>query len=73
MPQTNRPAELPAPTALPPVPEWVLKTPDEHYYSLEVYCHHGGDLQNISLTRDEFVRLKQFLVWELRGLKTEVA
>ena len=44
------------------IPDWVNETPDDYAYDLTMY-EGGGSVsgQDISLTRDEFVALKQHL------------
>lgn len=49
------------------LPEWALKTPDFRY-DLEMYEEGQGVVEGISLTRDEYVGLKQSLA-KMRGIK----
>jgi len=43
------------------IPAWVNDTPPEHTYVLVMTDGSGGEIQSISLARDEFVYLKQCL------------
>jgi hypothetical protein len=48
------------------VPEWVTDTPEDIYYDLTMIEVYGGADQQISLTRDEFIALKDHLA-KMRG------
>jgi hypothetical protein len=47
-------------------PEWVEKTPDECTYNLTMFETRGGEIQNIDVTRDEYIALKRHLA-TMRG------
>lgn len=49
-------------------PDWVEETPYETSYNLIMMGEDGGHLQDIELTRTEFIALKGHLA-ELRGLQ----
>lgn len=52
-----------------PIPDWVTDTPDECVYDLAMFEGGGGSLQEISLSRDEFLALKMHLA-AARGYTT---
>lgn len=44
-----------------PVPDWVNETPEDCSYDLTMFEPGGGHIQDIELTRDEYIQLKQYL------------
>lgn len=72
-PENSKPMPAPAPAApeVAPthqnaVPDWVTETPDMEYNLIMFDCD-GSGRQSIDLTREEFIKLKEYLA-ELRGL-----
>ncbi len=63
---TTMPKQSPAP-GTPERPDWVDETPDECDYRLLMYDSGGGAVQEIVVTRAEYLALKQHLA-EMRGL-----
>ncbi len=57
------PEAVPAPNS---IPDWVEETPAETEYTLCVFDGDGGCSQEITVTRDEYLQLKQHLA-EMRG------
>jgi hypothetical protein len=49
------------------VEEWLVSTPDEPKYYLQMDDDGGTVVQDVDLTREEYIRLKSFLA-SLRGL-----
>lgn len=52
-----------------PIPDWVENTPQELEYSLLVYDELDGSRQEIDVTREEYMHLKNVLA-HLRGYGT---
>ena len=48
------------------VPEWVNTTPDELGYSLYMYSSDGEDIEELDVTRTEYIALKEYLA-QMRG------
>ena len=42
-------------------PDWLEETPDETSYDLTMYDSGGGSIQNVQLSRDEYIDLKEYL------------
>ena len=42
-------------------PDWFQETPDDTSYDLTMYDSGGGSIQNVELSRDEYVDLKEYL------------
>jgi len=61
-PEKTKQAKEAAPSAM---PDWVDLTPEDILYDLAMYNDHGGG-QEIEITREEFIALKQHLA-ALRG------
>jgi len=61
--QTNQPK-------LSAIPRWLAETPGESY-SLTMFGPGGESVQDIDLTRDEYIDLKQCLA-EMRGIGTDI-
>jgi hypothetical protein len=53
------------------LPEW-MPTPRESSYDLTMFSDDGGGIQEIRLTREEFLELKCHLA-EMRGIAREIA
>jgi hypothetical protein len=53
------------------LPEW-MPTPRESSYDLTMFSDDGAGIQEISLTREEFLELKCHLA-EIRGIAREIA
>jgi hypothetical protein len=51
------------------IPDWVNKTPDECSYVLSMYETGGGSVDEVWITRDEYIRLKRHLA-ALRAYST---
>lgn len=49
-----------------PLPDWLTHTPDETIYSLTMFDGGGTAVQDIEITRDEYLALKAHLA-NLRG------
>lgn len=77
MTKTNR--ETTAKEAAPPPPnevdiereDWIQETPRECEYNLIMFSQDGAGIQEIYMTRDEFIALKARLA-ELRGYSSNV-
>ncbi len=41
--------------------DWFAETPDETSYSLTMFSDRGASIQEVDLTRDEFITLKSYL------------
>jgi len=52
------------------IPDWVTETPDDVSYNLAMFGDEGAAVQDIPLTREEFIELKRRLA-ELRGYTAE--
>jgi hypothetical protein len=50
-----------------PLPDWAIKTPEEMRYDLEMYDPWEGCVDGVSLTRNEYLALKQYLA-KMRGI-----
>jgi hypothetical protein len=62
-----KPAAVPQ-ESVPDAPqEWLVSTPVENTYELEMFGDDGQSVQTISMTRDEYISLKLHLA-KLRGL-----
>ena len=46
-------------------PDW-LETPDEAAYAMGMLDHEGGTVQDVEMSRDEYIALKEHLA-KLRG------
>jgi hypothetical protein len=44
-----------------PIEHWFAKTPDECTYSLTMYDDGGGSIQEVKLTREDYLTLKNHL------------
>lgn len=53
----------------PEVPEWVTTTPPDHSYTLTMFENNDISIEEIMLTREEYVELKSRLA-ALRGYGT---
>ncbi len=49
------------------LPDWAIKTPEEISYDLEMYDPWTGTVDGVTLTRDEYIALKQHLA-KMRGI-----
>lgn len=53
------------------LPEWAITTPREHDYYLQMYNEYQGDVDNVDLTRCEYIDAKIFIAG-LRGYSVPV-
>lgn len=62
-------ADAPKPVTAPATaesPEWIEETPEETSYNLTMFDEGGAPVQDIELTRDEYIKLKRVLA-RVRG------
>ena len=51
------------------LPDWIDETPEECSYELTMFEGIGGQVQQIDITRDEYLHLKKHLA-KMRGYRT---
>jgi hypothetical protein len=55
---------------MPETPDWVTDTPPDHSYSIDMYENSDATIQNIEITRTEFLALKEHLA-RMRGYEVQ--